>query len=134
MRAIFLLFCWLLALAAQGATPEVGKDRLRTLIKLPTVSFPANWQFDPERGFTIGSSDADVLAQISTLRRDLQGDNTDAERYLDIADLYSSIKESAKAARNCEEAMALYRSQTQSEDGLWLAKYGRALAGAGRDH
>ncbi len=134
MRAIFLLFCWLLALAAQGATPEVGKDRLRMLIKLPTVSFPSNWQFDPERGFIVDSGGADVLAQIATLRQEIQKDGADPERYLNIADLYSSINESVKAAHNYERAVELFRKQadTQSEDGVALAKFGRALAGAGR--
>lgn len=134
MRAIFLLFCWLMALAVQGATPEVGKDRLRTLIKLPTISFPSNWQFDPERGFLVGSGEADVTAKINTLRQEIQKDGADAERYLKIADLYSSINETSKASHNCQRAVELFRKQAdaESEDGLVLAKFGRALAGAGR--
>ena len=62
MRAICVLSWLLMALAVEGATPEVGKDTLRKLVKLPTITFPANWQFDPERGFTIGSGEPDVLA------------------------------------------------------------------------
>src|SRR5208282_6811831 len=94
MRAICVL-SWLLALTVHGATPEVGKDTLRKLVKLPTITFPSNWQFDPERGFTIGSGEPDVLAQITALRKEMQKDDSDAERYLNIAELYSSINETS---------------------------------------
>src|SRR5580698_4650374 len=120
MRANFLV-CWLLmALSVRGATPEVGKDTLRKLVKLPTITFPANWQFDPERGFTLGSGEPDVLAQISALRKEMQRDNSDAERYMSIAELYSSINESTKAKHTCDRAVDLYRKQAdlQPDDGI----------------
>ncbi len=134
MRALFVLSCLLMALTVRGATPEVGKDILRKLVKLPTITFPANWQFDPEHGFTLGSGEPDVLAQISTLRKEMQGDNSDAERYMSIAELYSSINESTKAKHTCDRAVGLYRKQVdmQPDDGVLLAKLGQALEGAGK--
>ncbi len=134
MRATFVLYWLLMALSVQGATPEVGKDTLRKLVKLPTITFPVNWQFDPERGFTVGSGESDVLAQITALRKEMQKDASDAELYLSIAQLYSSINESAKAKFNCNRAADLYRKQleTQVDDGVLLANFGEALAGAGK--
>lgn len=134
MRAIFVLSCLLMTLTVRGATPEVGKDTLRKLVKLPTITFPANWQFDPEHGFTLGSGDPDVLAQISALRKKMQRNNSDAERYLRIAELYSSINESSKAKHTCDRAVDLYRKQAdmQPDNGIWLTKLGQALEGAGR--
>lgn len=134
MRAIFLLSWLLIALTVRGATPEVGKDTLRKLVKLPTVTFPANWQFDPERGFILGSGEPDVQAQISALRKSMQGDSSDAERYMSIAELYSSINEGAKAKHTCDRAVDLYRKQAdlQPDDGILQADLGRALEGAGK--
>lgn len=123
-----------MVLTLHGATPEVGKDTLRKLVKLPTITFPVNWQFDPERGFTIGSGEKDVLAQISALRKEMQKDDSDADRCLSIAELYSSINETAKARYSCDRAADLYRKQLdmQSDDGVLLANFGQALGGAGK--
>jgi hypothetical protein len=74
MRVKFVLLCLLAALAAHAATPELGKDKLRRLVKLPAISFPAEWSFDPESGFTLGSRDPAKAARIKSLHEELKDD------------------------------------------------------------
>src|SRR5579863_108316 len=98
MRARYFVFCLLLAaLSAQGVAPEVGKDRLRKLVKLPSILFQPSWAFDPARGFTLGSGEHDVLARIASLRKNLRSDVDDAETHQSIGELYSSINQGTNA-------------------------------------
>ena len=123
----------LAALAAQGVTPEVGKDKLRRLVKLPTIAFEAEWKFDPERGFTLGSAEKDARAQIADLRSGLKRDMSDAEAYESLADLYASISEYKNAGIAWARAVELYRQRVelQPDNGLLLSGLGRALEGTG---
>ena len=135
MRGLIVFF-WLCALAfkAPGATPELGKDALRKLVKLPTVAFDATWSFDPERGFSVGSRDQDVLAEIADLRKQMKHVPADAENYLRIGELYNSINDAANARKTWTRAADLFRKRVDSDpgNGLLLAEFGRALDGAGK--
>jgi tetratricopeptide (TPR) repeat protein len=135
MRKILVLSCLLLTLAVHGATPELGKDKLRKLVKLPTIMFEPNWTFDAERGFILGSHEHDVSNKIVTLQKQLQHDNTDAERLLQLSKLYFSINQLTNARTNSARAVALYRQRVDQnpDDGLLLAGFGQALAGAGKN-
>ena len=133
MRA-YLILAWLgTALAVRGATPEVGKDKLRQLVKLPSISFQADWSFDPERGFVLGSGDEDIRAQAVDLRKALQRDNTDAKAWQDLAGLYAALNDNRNAAGLWARAAELYRKRVelQPNDGLLLAGFGQSLAGIG---
>src|SRR5579859_6879278 len=99
MRLRFVLLLLPAALPAMGFTPELGKDKLRQLVKLPTVTFQSSWSFDPEQGFTLGSSAADVAVRIASLRNQLKHDSSDAERYHALARIYSGNGEFANAGR-----------------------------------
>ncbi|MDB6108950.1 MAG: Tetratricopeptide 2 repeat protein [Pedosphaera sp.] len=134
MRVTFVFYCLLLALSLQAATPEVGKDKLRRLVKLPGISFQAEWTFDPETGFTLGSNGDDKASQIKTLRKDLQSDPTDADGYLRLGTLYAELGDRGNAASARSKAVQLFRKRVdlQPEDALLLAKFGRALQAAGK--
>src|SRR5258708_24021480 len=91
MRAIMVLAWLLAALSVRGVTPEMGKEKLRKLVRLPSVVFQAEWQFDPERGFILGTGDREAEARISEIRKELTADASDAARYENLGELYSSV-------------------------------------------
>ena len=125
-------FLLAVALSARGVTPEAGKERLRKLVKLPTVSFQASWSFDPERGFIIGSGEQEK--QISDLRKELKHEDGDAQIYLEIGKLYSGANDVAKARGALARAAQLFRKQAdlRPDDCDLLASFGEALAGSGK--
>lgn len=134
MRLTFVWFCLLLALGVQAATPELGKDKLRRLVKLPGLTFQAEWAFDPETGFTLGSNDQDKSSQIKTLRKELLADPTDADGYLRLGALYADVNDYPNASSARSKAVQLFRNRVdlQPEDALLLAKFGQALQAAGK--
>lgn len=134
VRCVVFLSGWLLALSALGMTPEIGKGALRKLLKLPTVNFDSAWTFDAERGFTVGSSQADVSAEISRLRKKLKHDVSDAEIELRLGDLYASINDFASAQKACNRAVECFRRRVEMQPGdpSLLTGLGRALQGAGK--
>jgi tetratricopeptide (TPR) repeat protein len=126
---------WLLTvLVAHAVTPDVGMDRLRKLVKLPTITFQADWTFDPERGFALGSQAQDVRAQITDLLSGLKGDLSDAADEEKLGELYESIGDGAGAERSWIVAVDFYRkrAESQSDDGVLLAGFGLSLQGAGK--
>jgi tetratricopeptide (TPR) repeat protein len=134
MRLTIVLLCSSLVLTARGVTPEVGRDKLRQLVKLPTITFDAEWTFDPETGFTFGSGDADIAARIKTLSEEVQDQKDDAEGYLRLATLYSQVKDMEHARPAWARAVELYRKRAdeQPDDASLLAGLGEALNQAGR--
>ncbi len=139
MNRFFIRVTWvvcglLLALPLRGATPEVGKDALRNLVHLPTITFQPNWSFDPERGFTFGSTDEDVTTQINTLREGFKHNNSDAEAFEQLGELYTIIHDADNAVKSSTRAVELYRErlEQQPDDPVILADLGSALRGAGK--
>lgn len=135
MRGLIVFFLLVtLTFNAPGATPELGKDALRKLVKLPTISFEPTWAFDIERGFSIGSQEQDVHGQITALRKQSKPGMADAETYLRMAELYSSVNDPVNARKTFSRAADLFRKRVESQpdDGLLLASFGRALHGAGK--
>lgn len=124
----------LFAIRAPAATPSTGKDALRKLAKLPTVSFDATWAFDPERGFTVGSNDQEFITEILNLRKQLRHDPSDAEACLRIGELYAAMNDMMNARKTWSRAAELYRKRVerQPDDAVLLAGLGRSLQGAGK--
>jgi tetratricopeptide (TPR) repeat protein len=135
MRGGLILTAALVALSAQGITPEVGKEKLRSLVRLPSISFQAQWTFDPEQGFAIGTGAVDTLARIAELRGGLQQDNGDAEIHLALAELYAGLGDNRNARLSWQRAQNLFRKrlEQQPDNGPLLTGLGRSLAGVGRD-
>jgi tetratricopeptide (TPR) repeat protein len=126
---------WLLTvLAVQAVTPDIGKDKLRKLVKLPTITFQPDWTFDPERGFALGSKTQDVRAQIVALRSGLKGDLGDADDEEKLGELCASIGEDQNAENVWTRAAEHYRKRVESQpdEGLLLAGFGLSLEGAGK--
>jgi tetratricopeptide (TPR) repeat protein len=134
MRARLLFLLLLLTLTVHGATPEVGKDALRKLVKLPAIGFPPSWTFDPARGFIFASATADAVTEISDLRNGLSADPADPETFLRLGQLYSVINDDANAQKNFSRAAQLYRQRVvaQSDDVPTLTAFGQALQGSGK--
>lgn len=134
MRVKVAAFLLLMALAAPGATPDVGKEKLRKLAKLPSITLETGWKFDRKRGFIIESTKAQKAAAIADARKSLRGDNSDAGRFFYLGQLCHENKEEANAAAAFSQAVELYRQRAASQpgDGLLLAELGEALAAAGK--
>src|SRR5690242_1166784 len=109
MRIQFVLSFLLMTLTLQASTPELGKDKLRRLVKLPGIAFQADWTFDPERGFTIALPVEDLSSQIDNLRKELKGDASDAQRYYQLGRLYSESGDYASGQESWAKAVDLYR-------------------------
>jgi tetratricopeptide (TPR) repeat protein len=124
----------LTVLVAHAVTPDVGKDRLRKLVKLPTITFQADWTFDPERGFELGSQAQDVRTQIVDLQSGLKGDVSDAADEEKLGELYETIGDVQNAQKSWTLASELYRmrAESQSDDGVLLTGFGLSLEGAGK--
>src|SRR5579883_1922263 len=131
-----ILLGWLLALAltAPAATPELGKDALRKLVKLPSISFDPAWKFDPLRGFTFSAGEHDAATAIGDLEKQLKHDASDAEAELRIGDLRAKLGDTAGATKNWARAAELFRQRVemQPDDPALLVGFGRALQGAGK--
>lgn len=128
------VFAWLLAVwAAPAVTPDVGKDELRKLIKLPTITFAPDWTFDAERGFSLGSQTQDVRARIADLEAGLKGDIRDAKDEETLGELYESVGDAENALKTWTLAVDYDRRlvQSQSDDGVLLSEFGRSLEGSG---
>src|SRR4051812_4881009 len=139
MNRLALLCCTCLALLALdrpallAATPEPGNERLRKLLKLPTVSLEAAFSLNSEEGFALLEGKADAPREIANLRKQLKDDSSDAERYGRLGDLYTKINDSKKAAEAFQKSASLYRQQVASrpDNAELLSSFGRALWAAG---
>ena len=134
MRRIVVFLSFLLVLNARASTPELGKDKLRKLVKLPTISFQPSWTFNAEHGFILGSNEHDVSNKVAALRAELKNDEGDAGRYLRMAQLYSTVNHGANARNAYASAVNLYRKRvdSQADDASLLTGFGEALQGAGK--
>ena len=133
-RCSIILVCLLAALAARAVTPQVGKDRLRQLVKLPTVSFQPDWKFDPTQGFSLGSGDQDTQAQIERLRKDLKNDDSDAESEQRLAQLYLAADDVTNSRDAWQRSAEYFRKRVdlQPQNAVLLSGFGTSLDGIGR--
>ncbi len=133
-RAAIVVCFLLMALTLRAVTPEFGLEKLRKLVRLPTVMFQTDWTFDPERGFSLGSANQDARAKITHLRKELTGELADAALYEDLGDLYSSINDTRNARDAWYLAAGLFRKRVelQPDDPILLAGLGRALQNTGQ--
>jgi tetratricopeptide (TPR) repeat protein len=134
MRIKIVLSFLLIALTVQASTPELGKDKLRSLAKLPSVAFQADWTFDPERGFTIGEHNRDFSTEIDNLQKDLKGDSSDASKYYQLGRLYSDSGDYASAQEAWTKAVELFRNdfERQGDNGDFLLEFGKSLSNIGK--
>src|SRR5260221_5910707 len=136
MRAIMVLAWLVAALSGRGVAPELGKEKLRKLVRLAAIVFQAEWEFDPERGFVLGSGDREALAGISEIRKELTADAGDAERYENLGELYTSVSDLKNAESAWDTAAGLYRRRVelQPENGVVLSGVWQALHDTGTNN
>ncbi len=134
-RWLIILLLLVVAVGARAVTPEVGKERLRQLIKLPTISFRPDWTFDPESGFALGSGEEDNRTAIQNLRSELKYDDTDAEREQQLAELYAATGETTNSRNSWNWAYRYYRKrmEAQPDSGALLAGLGTSLYAIGQE-
>ena len=125
---------WLVVLPAGAVTPELGKGKLRRLVKLPLVSFPANWVFDPERGFQLGTPGAERAERLAEVGRELGQDPDDPVRLRELGTLLDELNEPARARAARNRALQIFkrRLELQPDNARVLREYGRTLAEAAR--
>ncbi len=119
----------LLLLTGRVGAGEIDKAKLRKLAELPTVTVVAGVGFSTTSGFTFNDEKPDPAAEIVRLRKQLQGDATDAERYQRLGLLYHKIDQKKASEEAYAKAVALCRRQVREhpEDKRWLARLGDAL-------
>jgi internalin A len=119
----------LLVLAVPTGAAEINKSRLRELAKLPTITFEFGVKFSTSDGFVMGGRKPDYLAEIARIRKDLTGDDRDAERYLRMGVLYAKLDRGREAKEASQKAVDLCRQQAKAhpDDMSRLALLGEAL-------
>jgi tetratricopeptide (TPR) repeat protein len=125
---------WLVTLsAAHAVTPSVGKDKLRELLKLPTIMFQQDWTFDAERGFALGSGTQDARKRMAELQSGLKGDASDAQAEEELAELCESAGDRQGAQQAWKAAADDFRKRvdSQPDDGVLLAGLGLSLEETG---
>ena len=74
-----------------GAAPETGAKKLREVVRLPTIDLAFELKFQSGNGWilsVVGAAE-DSTAEITSLRKQLKGDLSDAERFTRLAALYA---------------------------------------------
>lgn len=124
----------LVLLAGRAQAAEVNKVRLRELADLPTINVTAGIGFSTIYGFSFNDAKPDPEAEIARLRKQLQGDASDAERYQRLGLLLAKTDHKKESDEAYARAVALCREQVREHpDGMrWLARLGAALVDAGQ--
>jgi tetratricopeptide (TPR) repeat protein len=128
-RVTLTLAAILIALPLTAATPTLGKDALRKLVRLPSITFQPSWTYDPESGFVMGSAIEDFTREITSVRDSLKDNPNDAGKFLRLAELYAATHDDENARKSSLRAVELYRdlAQSQSDDADVLTSFGSAL-------
>src|SRR5262245_58058680 len=120
------------------ATPQdrVDRERLRKVLHWPATDWVGSFgwysSIGPDgRVFEGGQEPA--RAGVDALRARIVGDDTDAERWMDLAAAYRSCGDAAQEKESVGRAVEAFRRRAaeRPDDGQALASLGRALAAAG---
>jgi cytochrome c-type biogenesis protein CcmH/NrfG len=138
MRAAFTLLAFLLPLVQSAhAAEQPDKAKLKELLRLPRmhVGFAGVNPSRSRLGFAIKDSLTDPKAEIERLERSLKGDATDAERWLQLGDLYDDVDNQERSREAFVKAVESYRrlSQGRPGDGFLLMRLGQSLDGTKRE-
>ncbi len=122
----FLLLAW----SAHGAAPETGKEKLRTLVRLPTLNMQAGFGFDSMRGFKLITDARDFPAEIAALRKQLVAAPSDGALQFQLGKLLREAGEPTAAMAAFTQAVALYRARLEAQpaNGPLLTSLAEALA------
>jgi tetratricopeptide (TPR) repeat protein len=132
VRLFFLLL--VTVLACYGAAPETGAKKLREVVRLPTINFAFSLVFQRGNGWTLNvvGAEEDYSAEIATLRKELRGDASDAERFTRLVTLYAKANDKTNSAAAAGKALERWRQRVelQPDKGPLLTQFGESLSGA----
>lgn len=115
-----------------GMAAESGQDQLRALVRLPMVTVPFGWSFNPKTGLKLDIERPMARDRISEIEKSLEGTPADAERYLRLGDLYLDVPDYEKARNAYTISVSLFRKRVELEqdNASLLADFGEALFAA----
>jgi len=115
----------------EAKTPQiVDKDKLRELARVPRQ----NWSFGslstPANAQKMEKEKETTTKRIAELQESVEGNDSDAEKYVELGDLYEDAEKSKDA---CAKAVKLFarRVQSECENGQFHVQYAKALVGIG---
>jgi tetratricopeptide (TPR) repeat protein len=129
MIARLFLCAGLLVTVVRGAAPDSGQEEFRRLVRLPTISMTFGFSFTAREGLSLMDDTTDPETDLATVRNDLKGDASDAERYLNLQQLLRRARDDAGASNACLKSVALFRQRlgAQPDDVTALTGLGEAL-------
>ena len=105
----------LAVLCGSAAAQDVNADKkLRQAAWMPTVSIKSGISFSTERGFSLVDDKPDWQPRIAALRKQLQGNASDADRYFRLRELYEGSGDEKAAEKAARKAVKLYRPQVKA--------------------
>jgi tetratricopeptide (TPR) repeat protein len=132
--------CWPLFLAvtlaggvtdsAPAAAPQTGKERWRSLAKLPQVNLQWEFDFQSDRGVVLIGDKFAWPDEIASLEREVQRDPADPEKRLRLGRLYGWVDADAKSTQSLARAASLFRTRlaAQPASGLLHTRLGLTLS------
>ena len=103
----------LILLASRVEAGTIDKPKLRKLAELPTVSVSVSIRFSTAYGFTFNDEKPDPAVEIVRLRKQLQGDASDAERCQRLSRLYSKADREKESDEAAVKAISICRQQVR---------------------
>jgi tetratricopeptide (TPR) repeat protein len=133
MRICLVVGLLLVSLVVQAAPSPSDIEQARRLISLPSLQFEFGMNVDAKHGFRLAGQTVDLPAEIDALKAHLQGDASDAPRYLALARLYEDAHDANRASNACVKAITLGRRrlEAQPQNTQVLRDLGESLAEAG---
>ena len=122
-----------LVVVTHADTPPGGKEQLRKLAKLPTVSFQFGFAFNAVDGLSDLGTTLDPADEIASIQKAMQDTPSDAGRYYRLSQLYgkqAADKDKSEQALNKSIELFRQRVDQQPENGRLLADFGEALDGS----
>lgn len=127
-RVIFTLL--LLPLCALAAAPESGKEKLRQLVRLPTLNMTAGFGLNHAQGFYLVTETRDLPMDLATVRKQIAATPTDPVLHSQLGKLLAESDHDDDAQRAYAKAAELYRGrlEAQPENGPLLTALAEVLA------
>ena len=130
LRIGSLLLFLSLGLTARAASIPGGREAWCNLLKLPTLHYEWDLNWDFLDGFTQSTDTPDPAIEIPKLKARLQGRPADAAVYWDIWRVYVRVEDEVQASNALTRVVALYRqwAEVERENPEVLARFGLALS------
>jgi tetratricopeptide (TPR) repeat protein len=127
MRNGFVLLSVLLVPGTLAA--DVDKHQIRQTLRLPSILLQQRLEINTSVGPYLSGQQPDIKQEIASIQKELQGNNSDAERYARLGELLDQLGDSEQSTKASKHAAALFRQRLQADpdNALLLAQLGRSL-------